>query len=175
MIVGKGAKSTSVAATTLHREFNIPPVLAFCGGQQCRALEKYGTAPTWVGDLVNNIPARANAVNAKWLWTTRTTKLMKRYLACVPSKAFRAREWDKWVIRHPYILLASYMSLRFYRTRGFLLECDRVGLNTKRNETLLVLARIEGCGLPIRSKVRRAVSIYCAINPKGDPLFPILL
>ena len=32
MIVGKGAKSTSVAATTLHRELNIPHVPAVCRG-----------------------------------------------------------------------------------------------------------------------------------------------
>ena len=65
IIVCKRTKSTLVATSTLHREFNISLVSMYCGGQQIRVYEKVATATMWVGDLMCNIPLKANVVNAK--------------------------------------------------------------------------------------------------------------
>ena len=92
---------------------------------------------------------------------------MKRYLPGVPSKDVRARVWDKWDSRHPYVPLAAYMSLRFYRTRGFLLECDRAGLNTRRNETLLTLVRIEGLWLADKGQGAKSSVFPLCNQPEG--------
>ena len=151
IIVGKRTKSTLVATSTLHREFNIPPVSAYCGGQRTRAYEKYAKATTWVGDLVRNVPPKANAVNAKWLWTTRTTKWLRRYLPGTAMKDTREGVWSKWEKQHMGVSIRNYLERNVGRTRGYLLECDRSCTPNRRAETLLLLARIGGLYLADRS------------------------
>ena len=83
-------------------------------------------------------------------------------------KDVRARLWDKWNTRHPFASHSMPTSLfRFSSTQGFLLECNRAGLNTRRNETLLVLAQIGG--LWFADKVQGVKSSVCRLchQPEG--------
>lgn len=78
-VAGKSGNSPSVAASTLHREFGIPPIVAYCGGQRYRAARKFKSSlRTWVHDAMNQIPKYK--VGYRWTWEKRTNWWVKRYI-----------------------------------------------------------------------------------------------
>ncbi|MCO5607360.1 hypothetical protein L7F22_061555 [Adiantum nelumboides] len=161
MLVEKGARSTSVGTATLHLEFNIPPVPAFCGGQRARAFYKYRSdSSTWIGSLVNKKPK--NQPFKRWNWTARTENWMNKYVPAAEFNSVHYHAWKKWDERHNCLALEPYKTAGYGQTRGYLLQLNRSTIVKRRDERLLVLARVGGLKLGDSWRRRHNVCPLCS-------------
>ncbi|MCO5547140.1 hypothetical protein L7F22_000582 [Adiantum nelumboides] len=161
ILIGKGARSTSVGTATLHHEFNIPLVPAFCGGQRARAFDKYlSDSSTWIGYLVNKKPK--NQPFKRWTWTTRTENWMNKYVPAAQFNSVRYHAWEKWDERHNCLALEPYKTAGYGQTRRYLLQLNRSMIVKRRDERLLVLARVGGLKLGDSWRSGRSVCPLCS-------------
>lgn len=162
-IVGKSAGSTSVAASTLHRELKLPPVSAYCAGQRIRGFTKYSGLRTWIADLVNHIPDWSQF--KKWTWCKRTLFWGQRFINSAPVQTAREESWKLWENSHGCASLRSYKESSFDLSRKFLFRALLGEDPGGAGEKLLLLARVDG--LRLKDKVMRSTPRTCPIC-KGD-------
>ncbi|MCO5552343.1 hypothetical protein L7F22_005854 [Adiantum nelumboides] len=158
-VVGKDAKSSTVAAATLHRELGLPPVPAYCAGQRVRAFTKYASLKTWIADLVNNIPSWNQF--KKWTWCERTKFWGERYINNASVETARQESWKLWEHSHQCGSLDPYIERKYEDTRGYLYRMSQGQNPSGMEEKVLLLARVDG--LWLKDKIELAQSRTCPL------------
>lgn len=125
-LLGVSDKSCVTALSVLYREFDIPPIAATVGAARARAVLKYCTSRTIIGDLVRNPPVKLR----KLTWYTGAWQWLRRFHNNITpdtdpkegASMVQHEVWHRHEAKCQAISWGRYQLWSFQLSRGYLTE-----------------------------------------------------